>query len=528
MTNKVSIATKPLVYGAFRHINNKTWNALAEYVDNSIQSFIDHKELLSKLNRNGKLEVRIDITNDEITIIDNAFGISEEYYQKAFELANIPIDNEGLNEFGMGMKVSSVWLSDEWTVETSAYGEPVKRTMKFDLKEVLEKEETSLPVQEEPYEKDAHYTIITLKKLSFNRPKNQQIQYIKKHLASIYTQYIRDGLLDLVVNGELQNVIELKCLRAPYYKKPDGESIEWKKDISFSFPGPNGKNYSVNGFIGLLETMSTSVDNGFLLFRRGRCIGTSYDNRYRPEELSGQVGSPRYKRIFGELNIEGFGVSFTKNSFQEDADFASFVNGLKRDLSNDSKFDIFGQAQNYTKPITSSEKKKIHKDVVKDISSQLAKPIICTGIDTSDISVSSNSVNEETPSEVQTKKDEDNVLVLTNPTESDNETKAKPIKTQIEIDGGLIIKLTIISEEDSSSNWLYKFTEIKKDEEYSAVINLNNKFFRLYEETIHKSGTEAVTYFIQSMVTTEIYLLQHGSFAGTEFRNMFNKIFGKI
>lgn len=34
--NKVSIATKPLVYSAFRYIENKVWNALAEYVDNAV------------------------------------------------------------------------------------------------------------------------------------------------------------------------------------------------------------------------------------------------------------------------------------------------------------------------------------------------------------------------------------------------------------------------------------------------------------------------------------------------------------
>lgn len=40
--NKVSIATKPLVYSAFRYIENKVWNALAEYVYILI---IDKKQL---------------------------------------------------------------------------------------------------------------------------------------------------------------------------------------------------------------------------------------------------------------------------------------------------------------------------------------------------------------------------------------------------------------------------------------------------------------------------------------------------
>lgn len=112
--NKVSIATKPLVYSAFRYIENKVWNALAEYVDNAVQSFKDHIDILKNINPNGKLrvDINIDIEQDIITITDNAFGITNENYDRAFELANIPLDRKGLNEFGMGMKVSSIWLSD--------------------------------------------------------------------------------------------------------------------------------------------------------------------------------------------------------------------------------------------------------------------------------------------------------------------------------------------------------------------------------------------------------------------------------
>lgn len=78
--NTVSIATKPLVYSTFRYISNKVWNALAEYIDNAIQSYIDHKDILSKINPDGgKLRVSIDIDFDKdvIVIEDNAFGITK-------------------------------------------------------------------------------------------------------------------------------------------------------------------------------------------------------------------------------------------------------------------------------------------------------------------------------------------------------------------------------------------------------------------------------------------------------------------
>ena len=222
MNNKVSIATTPLVYQTFRYISNKVWNALAEYVDNSIASFQAHQDLLQKVNPNHKVrvDINIDVEADCIQICDNAFGIDAFNFNRAFELANIPLDASGLNEFGMGMKVSSIWLSNLWTVETSAFGESVKRRVEFDLEKVIQDEMLDLDVIEEPEIADTHYTIVTLHKLSQNKPGKRQLASIKKHIASIYTKFIRDGLLELYVNGELMEHQPLKILKAPYYKTP--------------------------------------------------------------------------------------------------------------------------------------------------------------------------------------------------------------------------------------------------------------------------------------------------------------------
>ena len=321
--NKVSIATKPLVYSAFRYIENKVWNALAEYVDNAVQSFKDHIDILKNINPNGKLrvDINIDIEQDIITITDNAFGITNENYDRAFELANIPLDRKGLNEFGMGMKVSSIWLSDLWTVQTKAYGESEIKTLVFDIHEVTKNQEVELPIITEPANLSEHYTIITLTKLSQNKPRTRQIAYVKKHLASIYSKYIREGILDLVVNGELLEDTQLQCLIAPYYKTPNEE-------------------------------------------------------KFRPKILSGEEGSPRYKRIFGELELEGFDVSFTKSSFQDDDEFSTFIEILKGDIDRDKSLDLFGQAQNYTKPKTQADKTRAAQQLVKTIADE-ANGITC-------------------------------------------------------------------------------------------------------------------------------------------------------
>ena len=132
-----------------------------------------------------------------------------------------------------------------------------------------------------------------------------------------------------------------EILNAPYYKNHEGENILWKKNIDFSMG-----EYSAKGFIGVLKTMSSNKLNGISLFRRGRVIIGSHDEKYRPKELCGQIGSPRYKRIFGELELKGFGVSFNKGSFIEVEDLETLIKGIKLEISN-KNFDLYGQAEKY-------------------------------------------------------------------------------------------------------------------------------------------------------------------------------------
>lgn len=512
MNSSVSIATKPLVYSAFRYISNKVHNAIAEYVDNSIQSFTDHKELLTQINPSGTLSVRINIDTDHdvITIKDDAFGISDKYYERAFELANIPLDASGLNEFGMGMKVSSIWLSNLWTVETSAYGEPYKKTLEFDLDEVVANEKLDLDVKIEPATKDSHYTIITLKKLSQNKPSGRQITGIKKHLTSIYSKYIRDKVLDLYINDELQCIEELRILNEPYFETPKADPIYWKKEINWEA----GK-YKVKGFIGLLEKMSTSTDNGFLLFRRGRVIGTSYEDRYRPKCLCGEVGSPRYKRIFGELELEGFNVSFTKNSFTEGDDFEMFINLLAEELEKDTSFRIFRQGQHYKK-IVEVATPKVAKSLTSTLASTFTKPIV-TQKDKPIVTKSIEPISNP-------KEKEENLLI--NNVENFIPLDS-PETTVISMDG-YDFKLEIGHVKGPDPGWFYDLSKIGENQ-FRTQFNLSHKYFgRFAQDFNSEDGYLPVATLIKAMVSTELSLLNDGSMSGNEFRNKFNSLIGQI
>ena len=342
--NSVSIALQPSVYSTFRALNNTVSFALGEYVDNAVQSYLDNKDALVALDPNYRLEIRINVDWEKrnITITDNAAGINTKNYKKAFEPAHIPLDSTGLNEFGMGMKTASVWLADKWCVYTKALGETVERFTNFDLLKVIEDNKEELIVEEKPKSAEEHYTKIILTDLS-------------KHLSSFYRKFIKNEDVKIFVNEELLHYPEYEILNAPYYKQPESHNIFWKKEIDFQI----GK-YKATGFIAILKTMQQSA-NGIALLRRGRII----EEKYFPQIICGQAGSPRYKRIFGEIELEGFDVSFNKNKFRDEEDLSIFMEALKEELTQ-TDFDLYGQAENYRQR-TKEEVTKIAKEITKKL-----------------------------------------------------------------------------------------------------------------------------------------------------------------
>src|SRR5581483_9496703 len=130
----VSIRPGVSILSVLRHLNYRPWYAMAEFVDNSLQSFLSYSEELRAV---GTTAVTVEIERDDdggrLIIRDNAAGIHADDYARAFRPAEIPPDRSGLAEFGMGLKSASCWFAPRWTVRTSALGETVERTVTFDI-----------------------------------------------------------------------------------------------------------------------------------------------------------------------------------------------------------------------------------------------------------------------------------------------------------------------------------------------------------------------------------------------------------
>lgn len=76
-----------------------------------------------------------------------------------------------------------------------------------------------------------------------------------------------------------------------------------------------------------------NTQNGLVLLRRGRVIvGAETDGRYFPKSLFGTQGNFRFKRLFGELELEGFEVSFNKNDIQDKENLEALMEALKGEI----------------------------------------------------------------------------------------------------------------------------------------------------------------------------------------------------
>lgn len=392
---KVQIRPGVGILSVLSHLNYKSWFAIAEFVDNSIQSFLDYREEIEHLDGHEaklRVEIELDPSDDGRLIVrDNAAGIHEKDYAYAFRPAEVPPNTSGLSEFGMGMKSAACWFSPNWTVRTTALGEFEEKTVHFDISQIVEDNLEELTVESIPSQPSVHFTEIILSDLH-KPPQTKTIGKIREHLASIYRVFIAEGLLELRFRDEVLSYAQPKILCAPYHKEVSGAPRLWRKEIDFDF----GTGLRARGFAALREKASTS-HAGFALFRRNRLIQGSADEGYRPKLIFGNPNSYTYQRLFGELHLEGFDVSHTKDGFQWDENEEPFLELLKEGLDAEP-IPLLNQAEGYRvrqktpdlKPGAVTSTQRISKTVENEV-----PPVVETQIH-------ENPENEPPPSDLPT------------------------------------------------------------------------------------------------------------------------------
>jgi hypothetical protein len=369
---RVSIRPGVGILSVLRHLNYKPWFAMAEFVDNSVQSYVQNRERLEALHgKQFRLKVEIEIERSDQTLVrirDNAGGIAQSDYARAFRPAELPNDRTGLSEFGMGMKSAACWFAPRWKVRTSALGEPTVKTISLDIDSIVRDDIEELDVVESPAKADDHFTEVTLID-PYDKLQTKTPGKIKDHLASIYRIFLRDGTMELWFGKDKLAYETPKLLVAPYFKTPTEPPQTWLREFEFDF----GLNLKASGFAALREVASTSTA-GFALFRRKRLIEGSLDEPYRPEYIFGTGNSYRKQRLIGEIHLEGFEVSHTKDGFQWEDHEQPFLELLYDELEN-ADFHLLLQAEGFRARAAQKELKAEAEKATSRIADTLQKEV---------------------------------------------------------------------------------------------------------------------------------------------------------
>lgn len=483
LSKKINIRPTSSVYATYKRLSYQPWTAIAEFVDNSTQSFYDHKdELMSQKYAKG-LNITIKyiedtVEGDRLEIIDDAYGMEWTDFQRAVVLDRPPQNTSGRNEFGMGLKTAACWFGSLWSVESTQLNSTTKYYTEINVDELGKYKTEEINVREETVSKKDHFTKIVIRKLNKRIVGPRTIGKVKDLLSSIYREDLRTGLVRITYNGSA-----LQFKEPPVYV--DENSKIWKKDVSFTVQH-EGKELSVKGFIAIRIPGSVK-DAGFTLIRRGRVIVGGSEKNYRPTELFGDANSYAWQRMYGELHMDNWPVTQAKDGFDwhnsglEEA-FIDELSKYTQDYRKKAENIRVREKLNTQDLVETATKGLIDSKTVENVKIEIVdrEPV---GTDTPTNVPTLNSEQEHTNEPQDSQQ---------NHMETNNTSQSTSSQTQnggnVQLEGGKQInyaftykhsdyKFHIILEmNDPAMDWL--LIERLTDTEYNLFINMRHSFFK--------------------------------------------------
>lgn len=483
---KVNIRPTTSVYATYKNINYQIWTAIAEFVDNSTQSYLSNKRSLQATKYWNGLRVEVNYLQDSegnyyLEIRDNAYGMNFVDFQRAIILDSKP-SFATRSEFGMGLKTAACWFGLKWSVESTQLGNSVKYKAEVDVEQLSKYKNEEIEVLELDCNPKEHGTIIRIYKM--NRTiKGRQVAKTKAMLAGMYREDIRSGDIQISYNDE---ILEFHEPEVYIEELKDKTKIIWKKNICFEIEFNNCV-FHVNGFVAIRKKASTT-ESGFTLIRRGRVIIGGYENNYRPKEIFGNSNSFVYQRLFGELNMDDWPVVQTKDNFD-------WNNGLEDEFIN-RLIEMTTEYVYKARTIRVRKKTNVEETINQTIKSFESKGII-SNIEVSDYCEENNSVLD-IDNDFQELCDENNDEVFL----ENNIAKSITFKTiNDQYKFNMIIEINNEDEE-----WLK--IRYNESNEYNIIWNISHPFFKKYMND--PNFVLSMQKFIFAFAISEVESKKHG------------------
>lgn len=499
------------ILGVFSRLNYRPWYAIAEFVDNSTASFFSNEHIM-KFYKIKTITVIIDYNpfKKQLIIKDDAYGMELEDFKRAIKLDSKPENQNGRNEFGMGLKTAASWFGNVWSVESTQLNSKNKYYSIVDINKLKEDKLNDVVIEKTNVPINTHGTTIIINEVTkpIDAPRTQS--KIKSLLESMYRRDIKSGKINIYFNGELLKFTPYDVLT--FRKK------EWQKPLDFVIEFDN-QYFNITGFVGILGEKSSGFTRaGFALFRRDRVIIGGDDENYKPNEIFGQAQSTISHKLFGEINLDDFPVNQAKDGFVWDTGLESeFIEKLKKEI------------EDFIEIAKLTVKQRISEEAVNEKSGQATKEEVDKSLTKLDsIFDEENEISDEFDIDEEIEDNTDNIVeVFEKEITSHKEVEIHEESARnydIPIDKFKTENVTVKWSTGSGDYW-FQYDEENKN----IVINIDHPFFKPYSnENEFKIVLEK---FVIAFILAENLAKKeenNGYIKPSSIRNNMNKILAKL
>lgn len=511
---ELNIQPQAGVIGVFSRLNYKPWYAIAEFVDNSTQSFYSHQEELENV---GISEVDViinyDSENDILTIKDTAYGMEIDDFSRAVKIDSPPNNKNGRNEFGMGLKTAASWFGNVWSVRSTQYGSHYEYFTEINIPELRKNNVNVVSIRRSLVDAAAHGTTIIIrditKKIGSSRTKGKIVELLK----SMYRRDLNNGLVHITYDGESLYYDEYDCLSF--------RNRVWRKDLDFTFDF-DGQPHHVVGFVGILANGGFGRA-GFALFRRNRVVVGGEEFNYKPNEIFGQAQSTIAHKLFGELDLDDFPINQAKDGFVwDDGLEEEFIEQLKSQIK---EYISIAKLTNQQRADEESTSKNISDAVQSQVQDVITHSFVEKQEGTPDVNtVSATDSQLDLLSDIDSYKEyqtEQNNL----PEEIDDKVRSY----EIPIDRANSCTISVQWTKGGPTTWI----NIDPSEDGNSAkvqLNINHPFFKPFsaQEDFKKVLEKFAIAFALAEIRAKKNANEDGSVSPSAFRNLINEYLRKL
>jgi hypothetical protein len=310
----IQLVIGPEAVNSYQRLSYTPWHAIAEFVDNSTQSYLDNKEQIDEQLKKEDQVFEVSVVyepnqdNGLLRVSDNAMGMSFSELERALHIAIPPVNPTGRSRYGMGMKTGAFWIGRKWSVLTKKLGETEGHEVIVDVEKIISSKDMSLAYRSIPNQDPGkHYTVIEVSN-HYRKFHGRTLRKIADFLRSMYRRDIETKQVRLLWRGQ---ELTWEGFDGRLMQAADGSL--YKKEFIFDVDDK-----VVLGWVGILKQGEGGrVEAGFSVVQAKRVI-QGWPEAWRPTTIYGPYGTNDLvnQRLVGELELDGFEVSHTKDSIQ--------------------------------------------------------------------------------------------------------------------------------------------------------------------------------------------------------------------